>query len=138
MRWATRAKAAKNYLHFATENRFPMPEAARNEILTIYYTTFPLPFMTPQGAMPVLNRQGFHAAILTDSLVDPGGQLNRLNNVLSRHHARILDPQTNMPFPLTQIPREAFPASGDAQTQLMQRNQNVEFNSRLNAYQGDL
>jgi len=129
---------AKAYLQHAIENRFPMPEASRNETLTIYYSVFSLSFSTPHGAMPVLSREGFRAAILTDSLVNPGSQLGRLNHILARHHAQILDPATNAPFPLSQIPRDAFPSIGDAETQQWQRSKNVELNSQLSGYMGDL
>lgn len=124
---------SKSYLQLATQNGFPMPEAARNEMLTLYYDAFSFQY-TGQGAMPVLTRQGFHAAMVMDTLVDPAGHLNRLNHILSRHHANILDPTTNMPFPLNQIPRDAFPVSSDGQTIQNQRSRNVQFNAQFSLY----
>ncbi|KAI9932587.1 hypothetical protein ASPWEDRAFT_33473 [Aspergillus wentii DTO 134E9] len=138
MGYPLQGNPSKLYLQLATENHFPTPEATRNEALTILYRTFGFRFSIGQGEIPVLSRQGFHSAMLLDTLVDPTGQLSRFNHILSRRHAGILDPETNMPFPLASIPRASFPMGADQQKLLDQRNANSRFNAEFREYMAQL
>lgn len=102
---------ARASLQIAARIAHPSPESFRNQLLTMYYSSYGLAYVMPYNdGTPVLTREGFIAHMVSDTLINPTLQRERLNRILSNHHTALIDPATNLPFPrhAISIPRNSL------------------------------
>ncbi|KAJ9657672.1 hypothetical protein H2198_004200, partial [Neophaeococcomyces mojaviensis] len=66
----------------------------------MYYSSYGLAYVVPyEDVTPIFTREGFIAYMVSDTLINPTFQGEKLNRVLSNHHDVLIDPATNLPFP---------------------------------------
>jgi hypothetical protein len=118
----------------ADEYYFPSAEGFVNKAMGLFYQSFRIP-NTTQNGRPVLTREGFHAVMLRDTLVDPDAQSLRFNTFLGIHGERVLESATGLPFPTLVIPRSAFPPHSDEVVRQTTKTCNETFNSLLKTSQ---
>ncbi|KAM5386907.1 hypothetical protein ACJZ2D_000200 [Fusarium nematophilum] len=135
MAYADSNNYAKSFLNFAVQNNFPSPQARQSEAMAIVWRVFELEYTTTSTGTPALTREGFRAAMLMDSLVDPVIQLKRFNFVLGNNHGTLIDPATGAPFPTSTIPADALPAAGDQETQRVQAQKMAAVSAEYLEYQ---
>jgi hypothetical protein len=138
MAYAASNNTAKSFLQFATENRFPNPQATQNEATTMAWRVFGIPHTTTPSGISGLTREGFRAVVLRDTLMDPVVQLRRLNFFLTQNYARLIDPETRSTFPNAPIPPSALPTAGDPEVQRAYQQREAIMSAEFLQYQKTL
>ena len=109
-----------------------------HDVMPLYYQAFGMAHAQNASGATVLVRNGFHAAMLRDTLGDPDVQCRRFNAFLAANGAALVDPATGGAFPVLVIPRSAFPATTNSQTWQASKQMTEAFNLLLSDYLKEL